>query len=63
MECLLITFGVTLGITIEKNLCSKFKLKILNPKLWPVKAQHCICIEIAYINKNIDFIKISNVEV
>ena len=27
------------------------------------KAQHCICIEIAYINKNIDFIKISNAEV
>ena len=62
MECLLITFGVMLGITIEKNLCSKFKLKFWIP-LWPVKAQYCICIEIGYINKNIDFIKISNAEV
>ena len=51
-----------LGITIEKNLF-QIEIEILNPKLWPVKAQHCICIEIAYISKNIDFIKISNAEV
>ena len=51
-----------LGITIEKNLCSQFKLKFWIP-LWPVKSQYCICIEIVHINKNIDFIKISNAEV